>query len=120
MYRAVSDVTILRLSDSATIPIYPGNVDYDEALLWLASNTLLPKLDEPVLISQVTMRQAQLALLQLGLLDQVEAMIAVAPRAVRVAWGTASIVLRDDPIVLQLATALSLDLAALFTLANTL
>lgn len=56
----------------------------------------------------VSMRQARLALLAAGLLDDVEAAIASAPRAARIEWEYAQEVARDYGLVLQLAPVLGL------------
>ena len=65
----------------------------------------------------VTMRQAQLALLGAGLLDDVEAAIAAIPgdagRAAQITWDKSSAVERGNPLIGQLAETLGLDEAAL-------
>ena len=48
---------------------------------------------------QVTMRQARLALLSAGLLDDVEAVISAAGRAAQLEWEYASVVDRSNPAV---------------------
>ena len=48
---------------------------------------------------QVTMRQARLALLGAGLLDDVEVVIAAAGRAAQLEWEYASTVDRDSPVI---------------------
>ena len=48
---------------------------------------------------QVTMRQARLALLSAGLLDDVEMVIAVAGRAAQLEWEYAAVVDRSNPAV---------------------
>jgi hypothetical protein len=64
---------------------------------------------------QVTMRQAQLALLAAGLLDDVEAAIAAIPgdagRAAQITWTKSSAVQRDNALIGQLAGALGLTSA---------
>ena len=47
----------------------------------------------------VTMRQASLALLNAGLLDDVEALVDTLPRAYQIEWDRASVVQRDNPLV---------------------
>ena len=49
--------------------------------------------------SQVTMRQARLALLSAGLLDDVEAVISAAGRAAQLEWEYAAVVDRSNPAV---------------------
>ena len=56
----------------------------------------------------VSMRQARLALLAAGLLDDVEAAIAAGPQAARIEWEYATEVQRDYGLVLQLAPVLGL------------
>ena len=54
----------------------------------------------PVLVpQQVTMRQARLELLSRDLLDDVDAVIAVAGRAAQIEWEYASTVARDNPVI---------------------
>jgi len=61
---------------------------------------------------EVTMRQAQLALLGAGLLDTVDTAIAAIPgdagRAARITWEKSSAVRRDNPLIAQLQGALGL------------
>lgn len=47
----------------------------------------------------VTMRQAARALLDAGLLDDVEALVATLPRAYQIDWAKASVVERSNPLV---------------------
>lgn len=71
----------------------------------------------PVVPSIVSMRQARLALLQAGKLDDVDAAIAALPspakEAAQIEWEYATEVKRDSQLVTQLAPALGLDDAAL-------
>lgn len=54
----------------------------------------------PVPVPQtVTMRQASLTLLEAGLLDDVEALVATLPRAYQIEWERASTVERTNPLV---------------------
>lgn len=74
-------------------------------------------------VKSVTMRQARLALLQLELLDDVEAAIQQAEKAIQIEWEYATVVERVHPLIEQIATQLELDedtLDELFTLASTL
>lgn len=67
--------------------------------------------------SVVSMRQARLALLQAGLLEQAQAAIAsmdgIDGDVARIEWQYASEVRREQPLVQQLAIVLGLDEAAL-------
>lgn len=83
-----------------------------------------PVLQKP---QAVTMRQARLALLQQGLLPQVQLAIDSLPspqkEAAQIEWDYSSEVHRDKPFVLTLGAALGLtevQLDDLFTLASTL
>lgn len=70
----------------------------------------------------VTMRQARLALLAAGLLDDVNQAVAQAPQEAQIDWEFAATVERSSSTVEMLATALNLDeatLDALFTDAAT-
>lgn len=71
----------------------------------------------------VSMRQASLALLNAGLLDDVEALVATLPRAYQIEWERASKVQRDNPlveIVRQQQGMTTVQIDDLFTLAATL
>ena len=61
--------------------------------------------------ASVTPRQVRLLLLQQGLLDQVEAMIAQQDKATQIAWQYAEIFRRDDPLLNGLAQNLGLSSA---------
>ena len=68
----------------------------------------------PAVPQQVTMRQARLALLGAGLLDDVDAAIAAIPdpvqrKAAQIEWEYASTVERQSPFVQQLAAGLGLS-----------
>lgn len=83
--------------------------------------------DENGVPKEVTMRQAQLALLSAGLLDDVEAAIASIPgdagRAATITWTKSAAVKRDNPLIAQLAAGLGLSSTSidnLFKLAATL
>lgn len=80
-----------------------------EALLadWVAS--YVPPDPEPVQVPQVvTIRQAKLALLQAGLLDDVDAAVAQADRATQIEWEYATEVKRDWPTISKLQVALGM------------
>lgn len=77
----------------------------------------------PQVPASVTMRQAQLALLAHGYLDDVEAAIEAAGRAAQIEWSAAKDVYRDSPLALTMAGILGLDddaLDALFIEASEL
>lgn len=93
-----------------------GNVIVTDSTKLAAFNaSLVPKV--------VSMRQARLALLQSGLLDQVSAAVQAGSQADQITWEYATEVNRDDGLVSNLAVALGLtsqQLDDLFTLAATL
>ena len=72
---------------------------------------------EPV-IRTIDMRRLKLALLQLDLLDDIDAAIAAKSRAAQIEWEYATDVKADYPLILQLATAMSLNIDEIFDLAE--
>jgi hypothetical protein len=128
MYKLTSDpTTVQRLPDGAFIPFDIRNPDYREYLTWLEKGNTPEPL--PVVVpSSVTMRQARLALLAAGLLDDVDTAIAAIPdaaqrQAATVEWEYAATVDRGSAWTQTLAASLGLDadaLDALFTNAATL
>jgi hypothetical protein len=130
-----STVTDVARVDPATIfaPAYaaqfieaPDEVTHGwtfDGIAWTAP----PAAPPPGPPAAVTMRQARLALLGAGKLDDVAAAIAGLPspqkEAAQIEWEYSTEVKRDSTLVTQLAPALSLDTAALdalFTQAATL
>lgn len=86
------------------------NLTEHEALLadWVAS--YVPPDPEPIQVPQiVTIRQAKLALLQVGLLDDVDAAVAQADRATQIEWEYAAEVERSWQTLLTLQVALGLS-----------
>jgi hypothetical protein len=61
----------------------------------------------------ITPRQARLMLLQMGMLSQVEAMIAQQDEATKIAWEYSTEFKRNHPLLLALAGNLGMDPAAL-------
>jgi len=73
--------------------------------------------------SVVTMRQARLALLQQGLLSQVETAVSSAGQAAQIEWDYSNTLERNKPLVQSIASGLGwtdAQLDSLFTLAATL
>lgn len=93
------------------VPCASGNSDYAAIQELVASGELTIALyaaPPPPPITQVSMRQARLALLAADLLDDVEAAIVQADRAVQIEWEYATVVDRASPLVTAIGTALGL------------
>lgn len=113
--------TILATIEEAQIA-YPNAVCLDGTIggigwVWDGSNLTPPLITvaQKVPIS-VTMRQGRLALLQAGLLAQVQSAIDAQGDAEKIEWEYAQTIDRNSPLVAALAAALSLDDAALDSL----
>lgn len=103
--------TSIRVTSGAgerCIPVDTRNADY---LLLLSSGVeILDPLPPPIAVPQsVTPYQAQCALLEVGLLDEVEAVVALAPRNVQIAWTRGISVERHSPFIEALASGLGLS-----------
>jgi acyl-CoA reductase-like NAD-dependent aldehyde dehydrogenase len=82
-----------------------------------------PPSGPPPVPASITARQARLALLQAGLLDQVDAAVAAADRAAQLEWEYATTIDRGSALVQGLAANVPLtdaQLDALFTVAAAL
>ena len=64
-------------------------------------------------------RRLRLALLQMNLLDSIDAVIAEQERSARIEWEYATNVQSDHPLVVQIATGMSLNINQIFDLAET-
>lgn len=126
MYKILTDSLVSRTSDGACIPCDESNSDYREYLAWVALGNTPQPIDAPTnLVPQViTMRQARLALLQVGLLSSITTAISQLPspqkEEAEIEWEYSQVVDRNWAFVVSIGESLSLDLDNLFSLASTL
>ena len=88
-----------------------------------AITAALAAIDAPAPVASVTPRQARLALLGAGALDQVEAAVKAAGGATLITWEYASAFERHDPLITAIGSQLNMSEAqidALFAQAATL
>ncbi len=98
------------------VPCDPSNGDYARILELVAGGALsiAPFAQPPVLpVTSVTMRQARLALLAAGRLDDVEAAIAQGDRAAQIEWEYATVIERGSSLVATISAGLGLNDAAI-------
>jgi hypothetical protein len=91
-----------------------------ESWRWV-SGGIVDNGDRTIIIPTLTMRQARLALLNLGLLDEVEA--AITSTENRIWWDYSTTVERNNPLVISVLAALgksSAEIDALFIAASVL
>lgn len=86
---------------------YAGGVPDSDPAVWRWDGSKIIAV-EPVPAS-VTPRQVRLLLLQQGLLDQVEAMIATQDQATKITWEFALEFKRNDPLLQALGAGLNLS-----------
>jgi hypothetical protein len=94
------------MDDEETIARFQATIEQLQAQLAVAAPPAAP---EPV----VSRRQLKLALYGAGILDQVEAFVAQADRAVQISWTEATEFRRGDPMLNQMAAAFGMDSAAI-------
>ena len=76
---------------------------------WTFNNNVWTSPDEKINVpTSITMRQARLALLQAGLLDNVEAAISIADKSIQIEWEYSNAVERNNAVVKQMALVLGL------------
>ncbi|MBP0492152.1 hypothetical protein [Roseomonas indoligenes] len=89
----------------------PGSQSIGEGWLYDGSTFTAPapvEAPEDPVPTSITPRQARLALLQAGLLDEVDAAVAAAGRAAQLEWEYATIVERNGALVERLAAGIPL------------
>ena len=113
------DLQLLEVEEAQMPEAVIGRYRYLDGA-FVAIPLLEPPIDPPPVEvpASVTMRQARLALLHAGLLDDVEAALAAIPdetarRAAQIEWAYAQDVERASPWVQQLTQTLGLDAAML-------
>lgn len=81
---------------------------WEEQLVWP-----IPSNSGPVIPASITQRQARIAMLDAGILDDVETAIAsmtgVEGKKAQIAWEWASEIRRDDPLLISIAGCLGLN-----------
>ena len=112
------------VSDAPDFNEMPTELKAKAEVLWqafVASGDELEVIDDPVpttIIRSINMRRLRLALLQLELLDDIDAVVAAQPRSAQIEWEFAIEVKADHPLVVQFVAALNLDIDAIIDLAE--
>lgn len=113
---AAGEVPEMRIPIMEYVGFEPNkNPEYLAYKKWLADGGIpLPADPSPVVVpEEVTMRQAKLALLAAGLLDDVESaldsLLGDEGRAARIEWEYSSVMRRDKPFVAAVGAAAGLN-----------
>lgn len=118
VFQVISERPVIgshEIAEPAAIEIVEG----EWTQLWTVRDATPEELDamKPLAPTEVSMRQARLALLGIGKLDQVasaiESLDSAERDAARIEWEFSSTVLRDRPLVKMLGNALGLNDQAL-------
>ena len=104
------------LPDQATLTARVLELEAERSALIAERDALAARVPTAEIVNgvpqEVSAYQARAALLSAGLLDAVEAAVAVADRQVRIAWEYATTVRRTSPFIAAMQGALGLDDAA--------
>jgi len=128
IYKYITTNVVAKIDDDG-ISRMSCSIENEEFKAWLAEGNTPDPADVPPIVipTEVSMRQARLALFQQGKLSLIQplidAMTDPQKTATQISWDYATIVKRDDDLVEALSAQLGLtdaDLDALFTLASTL
>ncbi len=113
MYRIISDALVMRKEDCLYIPRDSGNLDYQAFLKWVDEGGVaeLPSEAPPAVPQSVTRYQARAALLEAGILDEVEAYFRELPSSSldKLAWDESTTVNRNSDSFKGAASALGLN-----------
>ena len=113
MYKLQS-TSILRLSDGASIPQDPANVDYAVYLEWVyQGGRPLPADPEPVIIPPISPRQIRMALSRAGLRTAVESAVAGGDQDLKDWYEFSTAFERNNPQVIAMGEALGQSSEAL-------
>ncbi|MNV29977.1 hypothetical protein D3C71_1212270 [compost metagenome] len=112
MYKIINENMIQRLADGANIPRVEDNTDYRVFLEWEAAGGVIepPSADPAYVPGSVSRYQARAALLEAGLLDDVEAYFESLPDSslAKLAWKEAPTVNRTSDALTTAAGILGL------------
>lgn len=123
MYKDINETTILKLDGNIFIPKNVISNEYLEYLKWVEEgNTIEPADIPPIMPISVSMKQARLALHELGYLTTLDALIANAPESVKIEWEYSSSIDENHPTVQAIKAQLGWSdqtLHSIFVLAQT-